>query len=120
MPFDALPEHVADDVARLKVVRDGVANPETWCRGQLGETGGGPRCLLGHLLVACGQDTANATRIAVQYLWPALPEISRKHRLIMPALYSFNDRRSQDDVVALVDRAIAQAEKERASTHANA
>ena len=106
MPFDPLPVDLVDDFTRLRVVRDGVAGQTTWCKGELGAPASETHCLLGWLLVSTDWNVPEATRLAIDYLYPALPEKQRKCN-VMKSLYDYNDKHGRDAVVALIDRAIA-------------
>ena len=109
MPFDALHGNVVSDVVRLKVARDGLA--KGWRRMGLGLRGAETHCLLGWLLEASDWDAVEATRLALDYVWPALPE-RRKRECYgkMRAIYTFNDEASgSEEVLRVLDRAIGNA-----------
>jgi len=109
MPFDALPKNVVSDVVRLTFARDGLA--KGWRQMGLGERGADSHCLLGWLLEASDWDTEEATRLALEYVWAALPE-RRKRECYgkMRAIYAFNDEASGSwEVVGVLDRAIESA-----------
>jgi len=109
MPFDALPGNVVGDVVRLKIARDGVA--KGWRQMELGLRGAEGHCLLGWLLEASDWDAVEATRLALEYVWPALPE-RRKRECYgkMRAIYTFNDEApGSGEVVRVLDRAIESA-----------
>ena len=109
MPFDALPANPVSDVVRLKVARDGLA--KGWRQMGLGERGAETHCLLGWLLEASDWDTEEATRLALEYVWAALPD-RRKRECFgkMRAIYTFNDEASgSGEVVGVLDRAIGNA-----------
>jgi len=109
MPFDALPGNVVTDIVRLKVARDGLANG--WRQMGLGTRGEDSHCLLGWLLEASDWDAEEATRLALDYVWAALPE-RRKRECYgkMRAIYTFNDEASgRAEVVAVLNRAIERA-----------
>jgi len=109
MPFDALQGNEVSDVVRLRVARDGLA--KGWRQMGLGERGADSHCLLGWLLEASDWDTEEATRLALEYVWAALPE-RRKRECYgkMRAIYTFNDEASGSaEVVAVLNRAIERA-----------
>lgn len=109
MPFDTLSENVVSDVVRLRVAREGVA--KGWRQMGLGVRGADRHCLLGWLLEASDWDAEEATRLALEHVWPALPE-RRKRECFgkMRAIYTFNDEASgSGEVVRVLDRAIGNA-----------
>lgn len=112
MPFDTLQDQALTDMVRLMVVRDGIAGERSWCKGDLGGRKSGEHCLLGWLLVATDWDEAEATRLAVDFLYPALPPKAQRLGVgIMGSLYRFNDSRGRAALLELVDNAIAKAQR---------
>jgi len=107
MPFDAMPAEVLDDLARLRIVRDGVSRDHSWCKHELGGRAATQHCLLGWLLVATDWDAQEATRLAFEHLYPALPPSARNENAgVMSSLYQHNDYRGRGAILAVIDRAI--------------
>lgn len=107
MPFDALPENIVSDVIKLRLARNGIAEKRTI--GELGLKGEEDHCALGWLLEAADHDPREAARLAVQYLWPAMPKSARNGTSKVWAIAQHHDHRSTDYVVRWFDRAIAIA-----------
>jgi len=78
---------------------------------ELGARGSDSHCLLGWLLEATDWDTEEATRLALDYVWAALPERRRRECYgKMRAIYTFNDEASgSGEVVGVLDKAIESA-----------
>jgi hypothetical protein len=109
MPFDGLPSGWSEDLVRLRVALDGVRNG--WKRGAIGRQTEAEHCALGWLLVATDWDTEAATRLALDYVYPALPsEYQHQRRSPMRAIYGFNDSRGRKRVEQLFADALKLAE----------
>jgi|SRR5215472_5858078 len=110
MPFDALPEGLVSDIVKLRMARDGIAGG--WQKGALGLEDDTRHCVIGWLLEAADWDAREATRLLVNYVYPALPEKAKaaaKDRV--RAVYTFNDgRHSKRPLIQLLDAAIKLAE----------
>jgi hypothetical protein len=117
MPFDLLPEREAEDIVRLRVARDGVG--AGWTNGTLGLEEDERHCAIGWLLVATDWNEAEATQLALDYVWPALPPAAQaKYQGKIEAIYKYNDNGDRKRVLALFNEAIRLAE--RADAKANA
>jgi hypothetical protein len=113
MPFDCLPEQLLTDLVRLKLARDGIAGHEGWTQHELGLADEPAHCVIGWLLAATDWDAREATRLLVDYVYPALPESAQKQfKGRASAVYHYNDEyyRTQQRVVRLFDDAIRLAE----------
>ena len=108
MPFDAMPPQEAEDIVKLRVARDGVG--AGWDTGHLGLNDDQRHCAIGWLLVAADWDTAEATRLAVKYVYPALPPTAQ-HAGRLESIYNYNDRGDKQRILKLFNAAIALAEK---------
>jgi len=114
MPFDGLPEGLVSDLVKLRIALDGVRR--RWSNTSIGarEIGGrpeAPHCTLGWLLVATDWDRDEATRLAVDYVYPALPVTAQKTSSKMRAISDYNDRGSRKRVVQLLTDAVQLAER---------
>jgi hypothetical protein len=113
MPFDLLPEREAEDIVRLRVARDGVG--AHWCTGKIGIEDDPRHCAVGWLLVATDWDPGEATRLALEYVYPALPPtVQAKYNGRLEAIWKFNDGADKKRVLRLFNDAIALAEKAHA------
>lgn len=108
MPFDGLPDGLLSDLAKLRVALAGIG--KGWRQCALGGPKAENHCALGWLLVATDWDTDEATRLALNYVYPALPEKARKGP-VMESIYEYNDRRRHTEVVQLFKDAVSLAEK---------
>jgi hypothetical protein len=107
MPFDALPAPVLDDLARLHIVRDGVAAENSWDQVSLGGRCATQHCLLGWLLVATDWDVDEAARITVDYLYPALPPSAQKRSPTF-SVSKYNDNHGRAAVLRVIDKAMTR------------
>lgn len=113
MPFDGLPQGLLSDMAKLRVALDGVRG-RAWSNHAIGarEFGGGPEaphCAIGWLLVATDWDRDEATRLALEYVYPVLPETARKEGR-MRSISNYNDHGARKRVVQLFEDAVKLAE----------
>jgi hypothetical protein len=107
MPFDGFPPGLLSDLAALKVALAGVRTG--WRTGALGIEG--KHCALGWLLHAADGNAKIATRLAVDYVWPALPESARKGKdTRIEAIYRYNDHWGHANTIKVFDRAVELAE----------
>jgi len=112
MPFDALPEKLISDLLALRLAREGIKTG--WQQGPFGIQGEERHCLVGWLLASTDYDMAETTRLAVDYVWPALPvHAKRKTEAKIENVWHYNDAcgRKHGDVLKVMDDAIALAEK---------
>lgn len=108
MPFDGLPEGLVTDLVKLKIALDGVR--EGWTQCAFGLPKDDEHCAIGWLLVATDYDTKETARLALKYLYPALPERARK-RERLESIWEYNDRGSHKRIVQLFDDAVKLAEQ---------
>lgn len=108
MPFDGLPEGLLSDIAKLRVALAGVE--KKWRCGALGLIPEESHCALGWLLVATDGNIKDATRLAVDYVYPALPDSARRGSRI-ESIYRYNDLRGQNSVAKLFKNAVDFAER---------
>jgi len=112
MPFDCLPEGLVSDLVKLRIALDGVKNH--WTNGELGWKTAADHCALGWLLVATEWDTEEATRLALKYVYPALPENARRKSGRLESIWRYNDNGEQQRVIRLFDKAVQLAEQQPA------
>ncbi len=115
MPFDGLPDGLLSDLAKLKVALHGVSK-RGWSNEAIGgrEIGGRPEqphCAIGWLLVATDWDREETTRLALDYVYPALPASARNDSERMWSISRYNDRGSRKRVVKLFEDAMQLAEQ---------
>jgi hypothetical protein len=108
MPFDGLPEGLLSDMAKLRLALDGVQR--NWKKFKIGLQADDSHCALGWLLVATDWDRDEATRLALEYVYPALPEKARKTERLR-SIHQFNDFGSRKRVVQLFADAVQLAEQ---------
>lgn len=106
MPFDAMPEIVVSDLVKLRIAAEGLRRG--WQQFEFGLEGDETHCAIGWLLVATEWDEAEATRLAVDYLYPALPRRARKASRLK-SVWKYNDNEDHKDVVALFETAMTLA-----------
>ena len=106
MPFDGLPQGLLSDMAKLRVALDGVR--DNWTTHEIG-IDGDAHCAIGWLLVATDWDRDEATRLALDYVYPALPEKARRPERLR-SIWRYNDAGSRKRVVRLFEDAVALAE----------
>jgi hypothetical protein len=116
MPFDGLPDGLLSDLAKLKVALEGVKSRGRWSNQAIGgrEIGGRPEqahCAIGWLLVATDWDREETTRLALAYVYPALPDTARDDRQRILSISQYNDRGSRKRVVQLFEDAMQLAEQ---------
>jgi hypothetical protein len=116
MPFDGLPAELLSDLAKLRVALDGVRD-RGWSNRAIGarEIGGRPpvpHCTIGWLLVATDWDRDETTRLALDYVYPALPEKARNDTKRMWSISKYNDGGSRKRVVKLLEDAVSRAEQQ--------
>lgn len=115
MPFDGLPGNLVSDIVKLRIALDGVRK-RGWSDHAIGARGIGGRqegahCAIGWLLAATDWDRDETTRLALDYVYPALPEKARNDRKRMWSISNYNDRGSRARVEQLFVDAISLAEK---------
>ena len=108
MPFDGVPSGWSEDLVRLRVALDGVRNG--WRRGAIGRQTEAEHCALGWLLVATDWDIDAATRLALDYVYPALPPAAQRPTPTMQAIYRYNDSKGRARVEQLFADAVKLAE----------
>jgi len=113
MPFDGLPEGLLSDMAKLRIALDGVR--QRWAAGTIGIENADRHCALGWLLVATEWNRDEAVRLALDYVYPVLPEKVRERgsRAGEPRLgliVQYNDNGSRKRVEQLFSSAVALAE----------
>lgn len=115
MPFDGLPDGLMSDLAKLRVALAGVRE-RGWSNRAIGARGIGGRregdhCAIGWLLVATDWDRDETTRLALDYVYPALPAAARNYHKRMWSISNYNDRGSRKRVVQLFEDACRLAEQ---------
>jgi hypothetical protein len=110
MPFDGLPEGLVSDLVKLRIALDGVRSG--WTDGRIGLKDAAEHCAIGWLLVATDWDRDEATRLALEYVYPALPEKARNGLgARLASIYRYNDQGSQRRIVRLFAAACQLAEQ---------
>lgn len=105
MPFDMMPEGRREDIVALRTALEGIEG--RWTTGELGR--GEEHCLVGWLLEATGGDEVRTVRLAVDYVWPALPPSKRGKGEILQHIMAYNDRHCHESVVGVMRRAVELA-----------
>ena len=111
MPFDGVPEGVVSDLVKLRIALDGVRTH--WREGAIGRQTDATHCAIGWLLVATEWNRDEAVRLALDYVYPALPEKARdpsEGRL--EAIASYNDNGSASRIEKLFTNACQLAERQ--------
>ena len=103
MPFDGLPEGLLSDMAKLRVALDGVRNGG-WMDHAVGGPGARHHCAIGWLLEATDWDRDEAVRLALEYVYPALPEKARKPERLR-SIWEYNDKGGVDRIDLLFTEA---------------
>src|SRR5215472_3198784 len=103
MPFDAFPEGLTDDLVKLRTALNGVRTG--WTEGSIGK-GEADHCAIGWLLVATDWDRDEAVRLALEYVYPALPQKARKPHRKITSIYVYNDDHSQRTIEKLFINAV--------------
>jgi hypothetical protein len=110
MPFDGVPEGLVSDLVKLRIALDGVRTH--WREGAIGRQTDATHCAIGWLLVATEWNRDEAVRLALDYVYPALPEKARdpsEGRL--EAIASYNDNGSASRIEKLFTNACQLAER---------
>jgi hypothetical protein len=110
MPFDGLPAGLLSDMAKLRVALEGVR--DKWTTDKVGLQNSVDHCAIGWLLVATDWNRDDAVRLALDYVYPALPQKARRGcdgRL--EAIWSYNDDGDQRRIVKLFNDAVRLAEQ---------
>lgn len=111
MPFDGTNALQSEDLVKLRVALEGVRG-RGWSNHAIGaRRPEAPHCALGWLLVATDWDRDETTRLALDYVYPALPESARREGNRMRAISDYNDRGSRERVVGLFTKAVELAEE---------
>ena len=111
MPFDGVPEGLVSDLVKLRIALDGVRTH--WREGAIGHQTDATHCAIGWLLVATEWNRDEAVRLALDYVYPALPEKARdpsEGRL--EAIASYNDNGSASRIEKLFVGALQLAERQ--------
>jgi hypothetical protein len=109
MPFDGLPEGLVTDLVKLRMALDGVK--AGWTQSAFGLPEEDSHCAIGWLLTATEWDTAEATRLALKYLYPVLPERAKNRHERLASIWDYNDGGGHGRIVRLFGDAIKLAEK---------
>ena len=112
MPFDGLPDGLSEDLVKLRTALAGIKNPAGWSKGSIGLDKDMPHCAIGWLLAATDGDIDATTRLALKYVYPALPPKAQKEKDgKMYSIYSYNDFGSHKRMVELFSGAVKRAEQ---------
>jgi hypothetical protein len=110
MPFDGLPEGVVSDLVKLRIALDGIKNPQRWAKGSIGLKDELPHCAIGWLMSATDGDLDETTRLALKYVYPALPPKAQKAEK-MYAIWTYNDTGGHKRMISLFSDAVRLAEQ---------
>jgi ferric-dicitrate binding protein FerR (iron transport regulator) len=108
MPFDGLPEGLVTDLVKLRIALDGVRGGK-WTAHHVGLKPDDEHCAIGWLLVATEGDRDEATRLALEYVYPALPEPAQK-RERLKSIWQYNDAGGRKRIERLFTEASRLAE----------
>ena len=108
MPFDGLPEGKVCDIAKLRVALAGVR--KGWASYRLGGPEARRHCAIGWLLEATDWDRDATVRLALRYVYPALPVTARGADRLQ-SIWSYNDGGGRKRVVQLFEDAVRLAER---------
>lgn len=108
MPFDGLPDGLLSDLVKLRIACDGVRSG--WRQGAIGQ-GEATHCAIGWLLVATDWDRDEAVRLALDYVYPALPKRAQKPSLRLDAIWRYNDLHGHEKIERLFSDAVRLAEQ---------
>jgi hypothetical protein len=107
MPFDGVPDGLVSDVVKLRVALDGVKR--RWADGKIG-LGDEDHCAIGWLLVATDGNRDETVRLALDYVYPALPARARRDYERLDSIAEYNDSGSRKRIIRLFTDAVALAE----------
>jgi hypothetical protein len=96
-------------MAKLRVALEGVRT--NWDTGEVGLRDAEDHCAIGWLLVATDWNREEAVRLALEYVYPALPEKARKPDQRLKSIWRYNDHGSNRRIVRLFDDAMRLAEQ---------
>jgi hypothetical protein len=108
MPFDGLPEGLVSDMVKLRIALDGVRRG--WAQYEVGPQGAEHHCAIGWLLVATDWDRDEATRLALEYVYPALPRKARRLARLA-SIWTYNDGGGSRRIEKLFSNAVRLAEE---------
>ena len=108
MPFDGLPQKALEDIVRLRTALEGVQ--KGWVNGKVGAKGTDAHCAVGWLLAATDWDRDEATRLAIDYVFPALPPHAQHPDRRLASIWKYNDGGGRKRVETLFERAVTLAE----------
>ena len=112
MPFDGLPDGLSEDLVKLRTALAGIKDRAGWAKGRIGLDKDVPHCAIGWLLAATDGDIDETTRLALRYVYPALPPKAQKDAKLA-SIWSYNDDGGHKRMVELFSGAVKLAEQAR-------
>ena len=109
MPFDGVPEGLISDLAKLRIALDGVRGG--WTVGEVGGKHADEHCAIGWLLEATDWDRDETVRLALQYVYPALPPGRQHPKDRLASIVLFNDATGRKRIAQLFEDAVRLAEQ---------
>lgn len=109
MPFDGVPEGLVSDLVKLRLALDGVRGG--WLKGQLGHKNEDQHCAIGWLLEATDWNRDETVRLALQYVYPALPLGRQYPKDRLHSIVLFNDTTGRKRIAKLFEDAVRLAEQ---------
>lgn len=109
MPFDGVPEGLVSDLAKLRIALDGVRGGWTW--GDVGGKHADEHCAIGWLLEATDWNRDETVRLALEYVYPALPVRRQDPKDRLHSIMLFNDTTGRKRIARLFEDAVRLAEQ---------
>lgn len=109
MPFDGVPEGLVSDVVKLRVALDGVRGG--WMGRHVGGRNEDKHCAIGWLLEATDWNRDETVRLALQYVYPALPPRRQHPEDRLASIVQFNDSTGRERIAKLFEDAVRLAEQ---------
>lgn len=113
MPFDGMPDGLSEDLVKLRTALAGIKDREGWSQGSIGLDKDAPHCAIGWLLAATDGDLDETTRLALKYVYPALPLKAQKDAKKLASIWGYNDGGGHKRMVELFSGAVKLAEQAR-------
>ena len=113
MPFDGMPDGLSEDLVKLRTALAGIKNRNGWATGSIGLDKDAPHCAIGWLLAATDGDIDATTRLALKYVYPALPPTAQGNRK-MASIWGYNDTGGHKRMARLFADAVKLAEQDGA------
>ena len=112
MPFDGMPDGLSEDLVKLRTALAGIKNRDGWAIGSIGLHKDAPHCAIGWLLATTDGDVDETTRLALKYVYPALPPKAQTEAKLA-SIWGYNDGGGHKRMVELFTGAVKLAEQAR-------